>query len=88
MMMKMMLMMMTMMMDQYVLFDFPFYARLCRTARSTLDVIGWPYVFVSGCWYLHVNRRVEVPLGLWLYVHLAVVHWMPGSGMEQHHCIL
>ena len=29
-----------------------------------------------------------VPCGLWLYVHLAAVHWMPGSGMEQHHFIV
>ena len=21
-------------------------------------------------------------------MHFAVVHWMPGSGMEQHHCML
>ena len=41
-------------------------------ARSTLDVIGWPFVFVSGCsevtiicfdnfkrWYLHVNGNSQ-----------------------------
>ena len=65
----------------FISISISFYFMIISSTLCIIETSLWVQECVS-------NSKFRVPCGLWLYVHLAALHWMPGSGMEQHYFIV